>query len=61
MAGVKTAKKGKGRVPPPSLTDRRCTECGERIMSNEIAPLLIIDMEAKNRRMVFSHRKGCPK
>ena len=59
MAGVKTAKKGKGKAPAPSLTQRLCTKCEQRIMSNEIAPLLIIDMEAKTRRMVFSHKKGC--
>jgi hypothetical protein len=60
MAGVKTAKKGKGKAPVPSLTERRCTQCSQRIMSNEIAPLLIINMEEKTRRMVFSHKKGCP-
>lgn len=61
MAGVKTAKKGKGKAPAPSLTERRCSQCSQRIMSNEIAPLLIIDMDQKTRRMVFSHKKGCPR
>lgn len=60
MAGVKTAKKGKGKSPAPSLTERRCVDCGQRIMSNEISPLLVIDMAAKTRRMIFSHKKGCP-
>jgi|LakMenEpi03Aug12_release.lakeMendotaPanAssembly.Ray.scaffolds.fasta_scaffold795026_3 hypothetical protein len=56
MAGVKSAKKG--RQPTPSLTNRRCVKCENRIMSNEIATILLIDMAERTRTMAFYHR-GC--
>jgi hypothetical protein len=58
MAGVKTAKKGKGKQPTASLTNRRCVKCENKIMSNEVATILLIDMAARTRRMAFYHR-GC--
>jgi hypothetical protein len=57
MAGQKTSKK-KGPSPKPSLTNRRCVKCDQRILSPEIATVLMIDMAARSRRMAFYH-KAC--
>ncbi len=58
MAGVKTGKKGKAAAHPPTLTDRRCVACDQRIMSNEIAALIVISYAPKRRRMAHYH-KAC--
>lgn len=59
MAGQKTSKK-KGPSPKPGLTNRRCVKCSQRIQSDQIATVLMIDMAARSRRMAFYHRECRP-
>ena len=62
MAGVKN-NKAKREASKPVLTDRVCSQCKERVMSNEVALIKSITFDGARRSSAWVefHRKHLPK
>lgn len=57
MAGKLAVKKEKSK---PVLTNRSCAKCGEKMMSDKMATVLVLGFEGAKRSSNFLHRhKGC--
>jgi hypothetical protein len=56
MAGKTAVKKEKAK---PQLTKRACAKCGERMMSDKIQTVLVVDLAGGRSRNYLHRHKGC--